>query len=75
MRHSSGVIPPADPAPYPAYRLQWQGLGSLQRRIRNCMAGVRAEPFAYGDTEMIELSLYLATRAQGLALEAPGVRP
>lgn len=75
-RHLGGsVILPADPLPYPAYRLQWQGLGSLQRRIRNCMTGIRAEPYADGDQEMLELGLYLATRAAGLALEAPGVRP
>jgi len=30
---------------YPEYRLEWQGMGSLERRIRNCMVGVRAEPF------------------------------
>ena len=74
-RLGSSPIPPADAAPYPAYRLQWQTLGSLQRRIRNCMTGVRAEPFEYGAPPMVELELYLATRAQGLALEAPGVRP
>ena len=74
-RLGGNPIPPADPAPYPAYRLQWQNLGSLQRRIRNCMTGVRPEPLAYGSVEMIELSLHLAVRAQGLALEAPGVRP
>ena len=74
-RLGGSVIPPADPLPYPAYRLQWQSLGSLQRRIRSCMTGVRAMPFAYGDPEMVELALYLAARAAGLALEAPGVRP
>jgi L-cysteine S-thiosulfotransferase len=74
-RLGGNPVPPGDPAPYPAYRLQWQNLGSLQRRIRNCMTGVRAEPFAYGSVEMIELSLHLAMRARGLALEAPGVRP
>jgi L-cysteine S-thiosulfotransferase len=74
-RLGGSAIPPADPVPYPAYRLQWQDLGSLQRRIRNCMTGVRAEPFAYGEREMIELGLHLAHRARGLPLEAPGVRP
>lgn len=74
-RLGGSVIPPADPLPYPAYRLQWQSLGSLQRRIRSCMTGVRAQPFAYGDPEMVELGLYLAARAAGLAWEAPGVRP
>jgi L-cysteine S-thiosulfotransferase len=74
-RLGGNPIPPGDPTPYPAYRLQWQNLGSLQRRIRNCMTGVRAEPLTYGGVEMIELSLHLALRARGLAIEAPGVRP
>jgi sulfur-oxidizing protein SoxA len=75
-RHLGGaVIPPADPVPYPVYRLEWQTLGSLQRRIRNCLNGVRAEPLSYGALEMIELELFLAVRARGLRLEAPGVRP
>lgn len=71
----SSVIPQAHPMGYPVYRLEWQAMGSLQRRLRNCMTGVRAEPFAYGAQELIELELYLAARAKGLLGETPGVRP
>lgn len=39
------------------------------------MSGVRAEPFAYGAQELVELELYLARRAKGLPGETPGVRP
>lgn len=60
---------------YPVYRLEWQSLGSLGRRIRNCMTGVRAEPFALGSREMLELEMYLAWRARGMKLETPAVRP
>lgn len=60
---------------YPAYRLEWQALGSLQRRIRNCMTGVRAEPWAYGSNEMLALEVFLARRSTGLAVETPSVRP
>lgn len=74
-RLGSSLIPQAHPTGYPVYRLEWQALGSLQRRLRSCMSGVRAEPFAYGAQELIELELYLAARAKGMALEAPGVRP
>ena len=28
---------------FPAYKLEWQTLGSLQRRIRACLFGIRAE--------------------------------
>jgi sulfur-oxidizing protein SoxA len=59
---------------FPAYRLEWQQLGSLQRRIRACLFGVRAEMPAPGAAELTDIELYLAWRAQGLPLEAPGVR-
>lgn len=62
------------PNGYPAYRLDWQKLGSLQRRLRACFAGVRAEPPTYGAQELIDLSLYLAARSAGLPVETPAVR-
>ena len=68
-------IPQAHPTGYPVYRLEWQGLGSLQRRLRNCMIGVRAEPWAYGSPEFVELESYLMWRARGMKLETPAVRP
>lgn len=68
-------IPQAHPTGYPIYRLEWQGLGSLQRRLRNCFIGVRAEPYAYGAPEYVELEYYLMWRARGMMLETPAVRP
>lgn len=68
-------IPQAHPTGYPLYRLEWQGLGSLQRRLRNCMAGVRAEPYPSGAPELVDLELYLMWRARGMKFEAPAVRP
>ena len=59
---------------FPAYRLEWQSLGSLQRRLRDCDTGVRAEPLPYGDPTYLAVELYLATRANGLEIEAPAVR-
>lgn len=59
---------------YPAYRLEWQTLGSLQRRLRACFFGVRAVQFDYGSPEYLSLELYLAKRAEGLAVETPAVR-
>ena len=68
-------IPQGHPNGYPVYRLEWQSLGSLQRRLRNCMSGMRAEPYAYGAPENVDLELYLMWRARGLKMEAPAVRP
>jgi len=68
------TISQGHPNGFPAYRLEWQTLGSLHRRLRACFQGVRAEPFASGTPELINLELYLAWRAQGLAVETPAVR-
>jgi L-cysteine S-thiosulfotransferase len=59
---------------FPAYKLEWQALGSLQRRIRACLFGVRAEMPLAGAPELTDVELFLAWRAQGLPVEAPGVR-
>jgi sulfur-oxidizing protein SoxA len=69
------AIPQAHPTGYPLYRLEWQGVGSLHRRLRNCMIGVRAEPYAYGSAEFVDLELYLMWRARGMKIETPAVRP
>ncbi len=59
---------------YPAYRLEWQTLGSLHRRLRACSLGVRATQFDYGSEEYLSLELYLAKRSGGLPIETPGIR-
>ncbi len=60
--------------PYPVYRLEWQTMGSLHRRLRACFFGVRAERPAAGSQDLLDLELFLAWRAQGLTVETPGVR-
>jgi L-cysteine S-thiosulfotransferase len=68
-------IPQGHATGYPLYRLEWQTLGSLQRRLRNCLVGMRAEPYPYGAPEYVDLELYLMWRARGMAIETPAVRP
>ncbi len=68
-------VPQAHPTGYPLYRLEWQALGSLQRRLRNCISGMRAEPYPLGASEYVDLELYLMWRARGMKLETPAVRP
>lgn len=75
LKLGGSLIPQGHPNAYPIYRLEWQTLGSLQRRLRNCMSGVRAQQFEYGSPEMAQLELFLMWRARGLPLESPGVRP
>ena len=72
---AGSFIPQAQPTGYPIYRLEWQSLGSLQRRLRNCMSGLRAEAYDYGAPENVNLELFLMWRARGLQIETPAVRP
>ena len=70
----SETISQGHPNAYPAYRMEWQTMGSLERRLRACLSGIRAEMLPYGSPEYLDLELYLAWRAQGLPIETPGVR-
>ena len=62
------------PNGYPVYRLEWQKPGSLERRLRSCYAGIRAEIPPWGAVEMRQLALYLMWRGEGLPVEVPAVR-
>jgi cytochrome c len=46
-RVAGAFLPQGHPNGYPIYRLEWQSVGSLQRRLRNCLFGLRAELYAY----------------------------
>ncbi|MEZ6001140.1 sulfur oxidation c-type cytochrome SoxA [Hyphomonas sp.] len=59
---------------FPAYRMEWQTFGSLHRRLRDCDSGIRAEPLEFGSETYTAVELYLAKRAEGLAMESPGIR-
>ena len=50
-------------------------MGSLDRRLRNCLTGVRAEPLPPDSPEMAALQLFLGWRSNGLNVETPAVRP
>lgn len=69
------TISEGQPNGYPTYRLRWQTLGSLERRLRACFSGIHAEMPAYGDPLLADLEAYLAWRGRGLPVEAPAVRP
>jgi sulfur-oxidizing protein SoxA len=73
-RFYTDLLSQGQPNGYPLYRLEWQTLGSLERRLRSCYVGVRAEPPDYGDLALRQLSLYLQWRGAGLAVEMPAVR-
>jgi L-cysteine S-thiosulfotransferase len=75
-KHLAGsAITQAHPTGYPLYRLEWQSVGSLQRRLRSCIGGIRAQTYDYGAPELVDLELYLMARARGMPMDAPAVRP
>lgn len=74
-RLAGNPVPQAQPTGYPIYRLQWQEVGSLARRLRDCMTAMRAEPYDYGSPELVDLEFYLMWRARGMKMETPSVRP
>ncbi len=74
-RLGGAAIPQAHPTGAPTYRLEWQGAGSLNRRMRGCLNGVRAEPFAPQADEWRALEAFLMQRAAGLPWEGVALRP
>jgi L-cysteine S-thiosulfotransferase len=59
---------------FPAYRLKNTKLNSVQDRFKGCIRDTRAETFSPGSDEFIALELYVASRGNGLSVEAPSVR-
>jgi sulfur-oxidizing protein SoxA len=74
-RLGGALIPQGHANAYPIYRLEWQAVGSLTRRLRQCFAGQRAEMPAPDSAELAALEFFLAARDAGLKVETPGVRP
>ena len=75
LRLGGSLIPQAHVDDYPVYRLEWQSLGSLQRRLRGCASGVRTNVWDWDSAELLALEVYLARRSAGLPMQPPGVRP
>ncbi|MDG0854196.1 sulfur oxidation c-type cytochrome SoxA [Roseateles puraquae] len=75
LRLGGSLIPQGHVDDYPVYRLEWQSLGSLQRRLRGCLNGVRATVWDWDSAELLALEVYLARRSAGLPMQPPGVRP
>jgi sulfur-oxidizing protein SoxA len=59
---------------FPIYRQLWQTLGSTHRMFAWCNEAVRAEPYAPGSQEYVDLELYVRWRGRGLPVETPAVR-
>lgn len=68
------VISPGHPSGFPIYRLNWQNMGSIDRRLRACYSGVQAVLPSPGSQALRQLELYLKVRANGMPLDGPSIR-
>lgn len=59
---------------FPIYRALWQTMGSTHRMFAWCNEAVRAEPYAAGSQEYVDLELFERWRGMGLRVETPAVR-
>ncbi len=59
---------------FPTYRLKNAKLNSSHARFKGCIRDTRAETYSPGSDEFIALELYVASRGNGLSVEAPAVR-
>lgn len=75
LRLGGSLIPQGQVDDYPVFRLEWQSLGSLQRRLRGCFSGVRARVPDWDSEALMALQVHLSRRSAGLTMQPPGVRP
>jgi L-cysteine S-thiosulfotransferase len=68
------TISQGHPTGFPIYRLSWQSLGTLERRLRACYSGVQAPLPAIGSLELRELELFLKVRASRMVIEGASIR-
>ena len=68
------IISQGHPTGFPIYRMAWQTLGSLDRRLRACYSGVQAPIPPAGSADLRDLELFLKVRANGMVLDGPAIR-
>jgi len=59
---------------FPVYRLKNTKLNTAHARFKGCVRDTRAETYKPGSADFVALELYVASRGNGLSVEAPSVR-
>jgi len=59
---------------FPVYRLKWQGLGTLERRMVGCNKDQGQNPIKASSKEMKELLYFMAYMSNGMAVDGPDIR-
>jgi L-cysteine S-thiosulfotransferase len=68
------TISQGHPTGFPIYRMGWQTLGSMERRLRACYSGVQATIPTPGSADLRDLELFMKVRANGMPLDGPSIR-
>ena len=59
---------------FPVYRLKWQGLGTLERRIKGCEKNQGEQPHKPASAWVSEMLYFMAYMSNGLPVDGPDVR-
>ncbi len=59
---------------FPVYRLKWQGLGTLERRMEGCVKDQGQNPPKPSSSTMKELLYFMAYMSNGMAVDGPDIR-
>lgn len=59
---------------FPVYRLKWQGLGTLERRMEGCVKDQGQNPPKTNSQEMKELIYFMAYMSNGMSVDGPDIR-
>jgi len=59
---------------FPVYRLKWQGLGTLERRMQGCVKDQGQNPPSPTSKEMKELLYFMAYMSDGMKIDGPDIR-
>jgi L-cysteine S-thiosulfotransferase len=62
-------------AAMPIYRSEWNGMGTISRRLVTCNSQTRAVPLAPQDELYRDVEYYLSYMSNGLPIAGPGARP
>ena len=73
-RMQTDLISPGNPTGFPIFKMSWQSMGSIDRRLRACYSGVQANVPLPGSRELRQLELFLKMRAEGMPIEGPSLR-
>jgi L-cysteine S-thiosulfotransferase len=68
------TISQGHPTGFPIYRMSWQTMGTLDRRLRACYSGVQAPLPELGSAQLRDLELFMKVRANGMPLDGPSMR-